>query len=648
MSSILTPWEISLEFTRLNAPENPYEFSSFVPHEYLIHHTYGGPRKALFDWSSPQLQECLSELRKARPNSTKLAQLGHFLQQFLLHTSWARDEEMIDKARQQQRPIHLTIRSNAAEMYSLPWELLPLELGGTSLGELSHCLIRYEWQRSPPQAVPHMAGRILLACSGAGGDVPFDPHREAIMNACQEALSRGRVTLELLPNVTRRSLALALRDTGRPPVTVLHLLCHGTPIRQEGFGVAFNPLSEHGQPDRLDASDMRPLFSNLVSPPRLAVLTVCCSGDAGTPAHHLGGLAQMLHRQGIPAVLASRMPLSAEGSIHLTQALYDELLRGSGNLHTALSAAKQELMSASNTKDWVSLQLYAREGDGLALDPFGRSSSPAPEPSRGDLVLICHEAYAQAHAEPEAADAPALFERRQVRKVSIDQTQALENRHWEHLDTEVQRLTSPQGALRQALTERGTELVYYGFPFVPFAALAGFLAKTRHVHLFEHDRDLKRFTWLRDASGPFPPMHVETQEGPGGHAARLRLSISAEVGLHDCQAVLPEQDIRRDIHCRVEDPQRGIVRREEQAQAYAAQLRAAIDQSIAKDPLITGIHVFASVPVSIAFHLGQALTASWLPPCYVYNHGAQETPRYKWRLCLQKAAAGQPSVELLG
>ncbi|SEU27938.1 hypothetical protein SAMN05443639_11379 [Stigmatella erecta] len=190
--------------------------------------------------------------------------------------------------------------------------------------------------------------------------------------------------------------------------------------------------------------------------------------------------------------------------------------------------------------------------------------------------------------------------------------------------------------------------MYYGFPFIPLAALAGFLAKTRHVHLFEHDRELKRFTWVRNASGPFPSMKIETQKGTGAHAARLRLSISAEVGLHDCQAVLPEQDVRLDVHCRVEEPQRGIVRREEQAHEYARQLRLALDQHIARDPLITSIHVFAAVPVSIAFHLGQSLTASWLPLCYVYNHGAQENPRYKWRLCIQKAAQGQPSVEILG
>ncbi len=305
-------------------------------------------------------------------------------------------------------------------------------------------------------------------------------------------------------------------------------------------------------------------------------------------------------------------------------------------------------MPDSKSKDWASLQLYAREWDDEALDPFRRSVPPSSDSTtpRRELVLICHEAYAKAHVTLEPEDAPALFAHRKVREAIIDQTQALEGRQWKKLGAQVKRLASPKGELRRILLERDTELVYYGFPFVPLAALVGYLAKTRHVHVFEYVREVGRFTWVREANGSFPPLLVEKKEGESGSAARIRLSISAPVRLEDCQQVLPESDVRLELHFSLEFPQRGSVRREEHVRAYAQQIRTMLDQHVVGNPEIKSVHVFAAVPVSIAFCLGQALTATGLPACCVYNYGGEEQPRYKWRLWIQAAATGQDSVDV--
>lgn len=633
--------EITLEFVRQRDEE---EFPS-ERQEYTVLHSFGEPRRAaIVQWDDPKLQDGLTELTKDHPNEFKLGQLGHYLRDFLHTPNWVRDEVEIDRARMNHRPIHVTVRSDAPEMYYLPWELLPLQSSGTPLGQIPDCLIRYEWRGSPGQEPGSTPGRILLA---GYGDVDFEKHRSAIVAACQGAPASSRPDLEVLPNVTRQSLARALNDNSHP-VTVLHLLCHGTLIRENLYGLVLGPAGEYEKPDRLHAAELSGIIAGSAQLPRLVVLSVCLSGDVGRPAYRLGSIAQKLHRQGVPAVLASRMPLSTRGSAQMTEVLYNGLISGSGNLRRELSAARRKLHELKS-KDWASLQLYSREQDRAALEPFRSMQAPPSNTSqRGDLVLICHEAYAAVHEAPEPVDAPELFAHRpHIRKVPINQTGKLEGRQWANLPEEVKRLTSPRGKLRRALDEQGTELVYYGFPFVPLAALVGFLAKTRRVHLFEHDRTLKRFTWVRDVSGPFPPLKVEALEGSTGSAARLRLSISATVGLEDCQAVLPEEDVRLDVHCRLDDPQRGIVRREDQAQEYAHQLRLALDQHVARNTSIQTIHIFAAVPVSIAFHLGQALTASWLKDCCVYNHGDKEVPRYKWRLWLQAAAKGLPSVEIL-
>jgi hypothetical protein len=50
--------------------------------------------------------------------------------------------------------------------------------------------------------------------------------------------------------------------------------------------------------------------------------------------------------------------------------------------------------------------------------------------------------------------------------------------------------------------------------------------------------------------------------------------------------------------------------------------------------------------VSLAYYLGDVLTASWLPECFIYNHGlASEHPRYKWSLSLLAAFEGRRSIK---
>jgi hypothetical protein len=640
MSPPPKPAEITLDFAKQREDNNfPSE-----PQDYLVQPSFGDWKKACFPWDAPVLQEGLAELTKDQPDVFKLERLGHCLRDFLATANWAWAESELDRAWRERSPIHFTIRSDAPEMYYLPWELLPVKPSWTQLGQMQDCLIRYEWRWSQSQDSGMAPCRILLASSG---NVAFEKHHEALVAACQAVPPSSRPDLIVLPNTTRQSLTRALNDASRP-ITALHLLCHGTPLRDNTYGIVLSPAGEYEKPDKLAAMELRGIISGCASPPRLIVLSVCLSGDVGKPEYHLGSIAQTLHLQGIPAVLASRMSLSTRGSIQMTKVLYTELLGPDGNLRRAISEARKKLYELKS-KDWASLQFYGRAHDHAALEPFRRLEPPAASAARrGDLVLICHAAYGEVHGAPEEIDAPELFTHRpRVRKVSIDQTGKLKGRQWHNLENEVKSLTSRRGKLQRALKEDGTDLVYYGFPFVPLAALVGYMAQTRHVYLFEHDRTLKRFTWLRESSSPFPPLRVEAREGASGTAARLRLSISATVGLEDCQAVLPEEEVGLDVHCRLDAPQRGIVRREDQAHEYARQFCLALDEHVASNHSIQTVHIFAAVPVSIAFQLGQALTASWLKRCYVYNHGAEDVPRYKWRLWIQGAAKGLPAVEIL-
>jgi hypothetical protein len=262
------------------------------------------------------------------------------------------------------------------------------------------------------------------------------------------------------------------------------------------------------------------------------------------------------------------------------------------------------------------------------VEPAPLVSGGAPA---GDLVLLCHEAYAKTHSTPEAEDASALFARRRMRKVLLDQTKHLEKREWAYVEPAVNALVDPEGELQRAISAQGTTLLYYGFPLIPLAALAGYLV-----------------TSTRPVGEAIPELKLDQFPHSTGSAVRVRISISSEVELEDCQEVLPDEEVRLDLHFRLDEPGRGVVRLEKQALEYARKLRATFDRLVAGKRALDSVHLFASVPVSVAFLLGRELASTGLPPCFVYNFASGDSPRYRWRLCLKAAVDGRPSVDILG
>lgn len=633
MSMEKKPRSICLEFKRKN------KAFSYERLEYEVRHTRGERSAAWFSWDDPTLRKAHTELEKGQPTSATLELLGGRLLEFLESTKWPRYEAIIEEALREGRPVDLTIRTDAEELYYLPWELLRLDFNGKQLAELPDCLVRCEWLPIPLPGETPPTGRILFACSAAGGGIPFQEQLEAIQEACQKARLDFNPARDVLWSTTREKLARALADTEHP-VTALHLLCHGELTRENAYGLVLSPEDPYEEPDRLDPLDLRRLLPGGVTSLRLVTLCACQSGDAGPPAQPLGSVARVFHRVGVPAVIASRFPLSCKGSVTLVKQLYSELLLGSGNLRKAISSARLKLMREPGPKDWAALQFYGRAEDEAALHPFAPPEHPSGPAPRPDLVLVCHQALAQVRSTPGHIDAPRLLEHRRVEEVPIDQTQALGKARRSNLNDQVRRLTRPDGELLSAFSKPGVELLYCGFPLVPFAVLAGYLAKaTQHVHVIEYDREKGRFAWDESPGEPYPPLELEESVLGPGRAAQLRLSISSEVKRSDCETVLPAHDVRADLHFKVPRPAFGIVRREEQAQAYRQVLRSKLNQYMSTIDSIDSIHVFAAVPVSIAFLLGQVLSATAFPRCYVYNFNAKAEPKpgYEWRLSLDDA-----------
>ncbi|ATB39937.1 CHAT domain-containing protein [Cystobacter fuscus] len=379
-----------LDFIRVENAEDRYAFR-LGAQEYVIRSAGGGVENVELKWSHALLADFVA-LHQPGCDPAVIHRVGGTIRDFLKSDEWARQEALLGEAVSRGQPVVVTVRSAAAELYALPWELLTLDASGQHLGELPSVLVRYEWPETrttveSPSPRPE-GGRILFAWSAAGGYVPVAQHLRAI----QEGARAGYYPFDLQGDVLERATCGSLDDVlkaakapGGKPISVLHLLCHGGTAGQT-CGLMLNSETD-GEPTVIDAGHLRQLLAPYAGMVRLVVIAACNGGNIGTLGNHLGSVAQALHQIGIAAVIASRFPLSISGSIRFSEIFYRELFSGPSSVETAFLAARRQLARDTGLLDWASMQLYARDADGndnrpIVLRPYRGLLAFQPEHSR--------------------------------------------------------------------------------------------------------------------------------------------------------------------------------------------------------------------------------------------------------------------------
>ncbi|WNG49123.1 CHAT domain-containing protein [Archangium minus] len=627
-----------------------------------------------------QIQAALLQSRsRDAAIDSELARIGEELYEAIFPQGQVRDVltaslGVLFSSEEQQQRLRLCLHfdpddAELAWLAEFPWDVLWIpQVFPARHAALDHRLSIVRWldvtrpARSPTFASPL---RVLLVRAGARGygGLQYQAEQDSITDALSNI---SGVRCESLDMPTRQELRRKLRVFNPH---VLHFMGHGKVDENTGSGWVYL-RDEMGNPALLRAKDVAELFSGPLTP-QLVVLNACQSGRGTLSVNGHGSVAGALVSQGVAAVIAMQFTISDRAAMAFTAEFYTRFAEGA-SIDDAVTEGRLAMRSkVPDSFEWCTPALYMRagaagemlqhapsnsstqteEGCDRAQDGLTSSSEPppAPVPSQRSLILIRHEAYKQATEQPGPSDAPTLFAGREPRVVAIDQTVGLEQRDWRNLEAEVRRLAARDGELRRTFAERDADIGYYGFPFVPLAVLAGYLAKNRQVHVFEYVSG--RFQWEPGSDTPPPPLNVDVQTRGAGKAARICVSVSALVDLYDCRHVLPDSDVMLDLHFALATTGRGSVRREEQLKAYVQVIRETLDKHITsnRDPARRpeSVHLFAAVPVSLAFYLGDALTASWLPECFVYNYGLpSERPRYKWRLSLQAAFEGRRSIKI--
>lgn len=403
--------ELTLEFARTEQGGDPFAFRA-GRQLYLLRSPGGGFETAELTWDKSLLAD-LDSLRQAQRDPVVTQRLGEALRRFLQPAGWSEHEARILLAVQAQQRVVLTLRSAAAELYSLPWELITLKGTGQHIAELPGVLVRYEWPSTTttPEQPSLQAGRVLLAWSAVGGEVPVARHVNAIA-AVQSADPKGERAFDaerdVLPHASLGRLSAALDEaqgSGRP-ITVLHLLCHGGAL-----GTSFGLILNGDQPqDRavVDAAHLRQLLAPYARTLRLVILSACDGGNDGALGNQLGSVAQALHRVGLAHVIASRYPLSIPGANQLAETLYREFFQKDGVIEAALLSARQGLARNTNNLDWVSLQYYARDTEAdFRPARFLPGARGQAAPTKGNESLAGRSTAAQP-TDPPAPRRPLL------------------------------------------------------------------------------------------------------------------------------------------------------------------------------------------------------------------------------------------------
>jgi WD40 repeat protein len=378
----MKPLELTLEFTR--SSREPFRLGEQA---YLQRKETGRFQEASLNWGEALLSD-LAELGTPRPSLATVRRLGELLRGFLEQVGWESYETRIQEALRARQPVFLSLQFDADELYALPWELLTLGSSGQRLAELPGVLLRYEWPDTrtvPLDPDPPKGGRILYAWSSAGGLVPSERQGQALRQACAQGGVAFEPQRDVLEHASARQLATALNSP--EPVAILHLLCHGAQRGPNSLGLMLDATQPGGEPEFIDGQSLASILAPHARTLRLVVLSACQSGATGAPGSPLPGVARALHQAGIQCVVASRLPLSVEGAVEMTETLYGELLGNPCSLEQALVMARDRLRSTPTRLDWASLQLYARAVDGtdtrpLALRPYRGLLAFQPEHSR--------------------------------------------------------------------------------------------------------------------------------------------------------------------------------------------------------------------------------------------------------------------------
>jgi tetratricopeptide (TPR) repeat protein len=285
----------------------------------------------------------------------------------------------LDRAREEDAALRIRLRmSGCPELADLPWELLYDRDDDWFLALSDRTpVVRYVQLPNPPRTVPvTLPLRVLVIKSEPADYPPLELAAEwaQVAESLRELTESDDLAFTELAAPTLGELRRAL---ARDSFHVLHFMGHGGFDAERGGVLLFTDRAGRGVP--VTSGDLGVMLHDHVSL-RLAVLNACEAGRTD-PVDPFAGVADMLVRRGIPAVVAMQFEVSDDAAVEFAPALYGALAAGRP-VDMAVAEARKAMYTVSPL-EWATPVLYLRADDArlFTISPRARSAA-TPATSR--------------------------------------------------------------------------------------------------------------------------------------------------------------------------------------------------------------------------------------------------------------------------
>ncbi len=194
-----------------------------------------------------------------------------------------------------------------------------------------------------------------------------------------------------------------------------------------------------------------------------------------------------------------------------------------------------------------------------------------------------------------------------------------------------------QERLRPALDKSpGYHVAYFGAAPIPLAMFLGFRVGTwATVHPFQKRHDTHGWSWRNEAQG----IKVEVEGMPHDRTrvrgdVVIRIATSHPIESQDVLAIVPEP--LAEISIRTTPTDLNALNSSADIEAVALAFRQALDAIMDHYPNAQCVHVFASVPVGMAFRLGACVSATKHHRVKTYQYLRHAEPKYAPAVVLQE------------
>src|SRR5579863_7015879 len=266
--------------------------------------------------------------------------------------------------------IRLRVQGDLA---NIPWEYLYDDEHGFIGLSSENALVRYVELPRPVRPLPVSPPLRILAMISAPSDVPelsSDDEWAKLNDALTGLAGQGMVEVDRLEAGTLAALQrpLRLRD-----YHVLHFIGHGLYDEDAQDGALALEARDHKT--RLVTGRDLGLMIRGHRSLRLVVLNAC-EGARSARDDPLGGVAQALVRQGIPAVIAMQFEISDPAAVAFSQSFYQAIADGLP-VDVAMVEARRAMFAEGHEVEWATPVLYLRSPDGRVF-----TRGPMPDAGR--------------------------------------------------------------------------------------------------------------------------------------------------------------------------------------------------------------------------------------------------------------------------